>query len=249
MGVQIAAVTKYIDELINPKPVDDYCFNGLQLEGRSEVSRLVTGVTVCSELIQAAIEWRAEAILVHHGLFWKGDDIRLHGMRRERLKSLLKHDIAVIGYHLPLDFHSELGNNALLARALGLEFERVLGRSGVLVAKSSTPLSLAEFSSRVEGVLGQKPMLAEGTRAQITTVGICSGGANKYFDLAIEAGCDAYVTGEPGLSCFHSAREMGVHFFAAGHHATERLGVRALGEHLGEVFGIEHRFVDVANPF
>ncbi len=248
-SVYTKELVRYVDDLINQKPVEDYCHNGLQLEGSAQVSRIITGVTLCSELIEAAIAWKAEAILVHHGLFWKGDEIRLHGMRRQRLKALLQHDIAVIAYHLPLDFHPEYGNNALLAKGLGLTPERLLGKSGVLLARAENPISINALSAAVAKLVGQTPQVALGDRDSISTVGICSGGANKYFDLAVEAGCDAYITGEPGISCFHSARETGVHFLAAGHHATERLGVRALGEHLASHFGLQHRFVDVENPF
>jgi dinuclear metal center YbgI/SA1388 family protein len=248
-AANIHDLIRYVDETINPKPVDDYCHNGLQLEGRVEVTRLVSGVTLCAEVISAAIEWRAEAILVHHGAFWKGDGMRLTGMRRERLKLLLQHDIAVIGYHLPLDFHPTLGNNALIARGLGLEGEVLLGRSGVLMASFPSPLSFGELKGRLGQLVGQEVDGVEGDGRLIKSVGICSGGAQKFFGLAIESGSDAYITGEKSIDCFHSARESGIAFFAAGHHATERFGVRALGKHLAERFGIEHRFVDLPNPF
>lgn len=247
--VEIGALVRYTDELINAKPVDDYCHNGLQLEGGKIVSRLITGVTLCSELITAAIAWKSEAILVHHGLFWKGDDIRLAGMRRQRLKQLLQHDIAVLAYHLPLDFHPELGNNVLIARALGLSIERVIGKSGVLVARAAEAMTFSELQLRVKNAMGQSAAVAEGDRKQISTVGICSGGSQRYFDMAIDAGCDAYITGESTIASYHLAKETGVHFLAAGHHASERMGVKALGEHLAAKFNIEQRFVDVANPF
>ncbi len=249
-SVTMQELIRYIDDTINAKPIDDYCHNGLQLEGKPEVARLVSGVTLCSELIAAAIASKADAILVHHGLFWKGEGLRLGGLKRERLKQLLQHDIAVIAYHLPLDFHPVFGNNALIARGLGLEAETVIGRSaGVLIANSPAPLSLDQFKSRLQSLVGQNVDVAEGDGRTLKRIGICSGGAQKYFDLAIDAGCDAYITGEKSIGCYHSAQESGVHFLAAGHHATERFGVQALGEHLAEHFKIEHRFVDTPNPF
>ena len=160
---------------INPKPVEDYCHNGLQLEGRREISRLVSGVTLCSELIEAAIEKNADAILVHHGVFWKGEGMRLGGMKRERLKKLLQHDIAVIAYHLPLDFHPVYGNNALIAKGLGLNVETVVGRSaGVLVASSAAPMSLANLKLQLRELVGQDVEVAEGDNHSIQRVGICS---------------------------------------------------------------------------
>jgi dinuclear metal center YbgI/SA1388 family protein len=248
-AIAMHELIQYVDETINPKPIEDYCHNGLQLEGRREVSRLITGVTLCAEVITSAVEWGADAILVHHGIFWKGDALRLGGMRRERLKLLLQHDIAVIGYHLPLDFHPTYGNNALIARGLGLDGETLLGRSGVLVASSPQPVPLSELKVRLAALVGQDVDVAEGDGRPIKSIGICSGGAQKFLGLAIESGCDAFITGEKSIDCYHSARESGVAFLAAGHHATERFGVRALGEHLAERFGIEHRFVDLPNPF
>jgi dinuclear metal center YbgI/SA1388 family protein len=249
-NVNMPELIRYIDDTINAKPADDYCHNGLQIEGKPEVSRLLSGVTLCSELINEAIAWKADAILVHHGAFWKGEGLRLGGMKRERLKKLLQHDIAVIAYHLPLDFHPVYGNNALIARGLGLDTETVLGRSaGVLVANSPTPLTLDQLKSRLQTLVGQNVDIAEGDQRTIKRIGICSGGAQKFFDLAIESGCDAYITGEKSIGCYHSAQESGVHFLAAGHHATERFGVQALGDHLAECFNLEHRFFDTPNPF
>lgn len=229
----------------------DYCPNGLQVEGRSEVKRIVTGVTACQALIDQAIEHKADAILVHHGFFWKNEAAVVTGMKRRRLQALLNHDINLYGYHLPLDVHPELGNNAQLAKRLGITLKRGLEawdpRSVAMVGKLEEPISGEEFALRIEQVLQRKPLhIANGHNIQ--KVGICTGGGQSYLGLAAEQGLDAFISGEISENTVHTAREMGIDYFAAGHHATERYGAQALGEWLAETHDLDVTFIDVDNP-
>ncbi|MEE1673089.1 Nif3-like dinuclear metal center hexameric protein [Agarivorans aestuarii] len=229
----------------------DYCPNGLQVEGRAEVKRIVTGVTACQALIDQAIEHKADAILVHHGFFWKNEAAVVTGMKRRRLQALLNHDINLYGYHLPLDVHPELGNNAQLAKRLGITLKRGLEawdpRSVAMVGKLAEPISGEEFAQRIEQVLQRKPLhIANGHNIQ--KVGICTGGGQSYLGLAAEQGLDAFISGEISENTVHTAREMGIDYFAAGHHATERYGAQALGEWLAETHDLDVTFIDVDNP-
>ncbi|WP_221073850.1 Nif3-like dinuclear metal center hexameric protein [Agarivorans aestuarii] len=229
----------------------DYCPNGLQVEGRAEVKRVVTGVTACQALIDQAIEHKADAILVHHGFFWKNEAAVVTGMKRRRLQALLNHDINLYGYHLPLDVHPELGNNAQLAKRLGITLKRGLEawdpRSVAMVGKLEEPISGEEFALRIEQVLQRKPLhIANGHNIQ--KVGICTGGGQSYLGLAAEQGLDAFISGEISENTVHTAREMGIDYFAAGHHATERYGAQALGEWLAETHDLDVTFIDVDNP-
>jgi len=252
LSVALTRLVGETNDYLNAAAISDYCPNGLQVQGRGEVSRVVSGVTASLALIEAAIETQADVLLVHHGYFWKGEDPRITGMRQKRLKALLAHDISLLAYHLPLDIHPEVGNNVTLGRSLGIAIEgelaagnpRVVGLIGSLPA----PLPAAEFALRVEAVLGRTPMLVAGEQP-VRRIGWCSGGGQGFIDEAIAAGVDLYLTGEASEQTFHSARENGISFIAAGHHATERFGVRALGDWLAERFGIEHQFVDCPNPF
>jgi dinuclear metal center YbgI/SA1388 family protein len=229
----------------------DYCPNGLQVEGRSEVKRIVTGVTACQALIDQAIEHKADAILVHHGFFWKNEAAVVTGMKRRRLQALLNHDINLYGYHLPFDVHPELGKNAQLAKRLGITLKRGLEawdpRSVAMVGKLEEPISGEEFALRIEQVLQRKPLhIANGHNIQ--KVGICTGGGQSYLGLAAEQGLDAFISGEISENTVHTAREMGIDYFAAGHHATERYGAQALGEWLAETHDLDVTFIDVDNP-
>ncbi|MEE9303317.1 MAG: Nif3-like dinuclear metal center hexameric protein, partial [Thiotrichaceae bacterium] len=223
--------------------------NGLQVEGKDSVKKIVTGVTASEALIDAAIVQGADAILVHHGYFWNGENPCLTGMKGRRIRKLIKHDISLLGYHLPLDAHHELGNNARLADLLGFVSEGVMDDQGVGnfgVMQSSC--SLEDFSSLVEKVLGRKPLIISGGNHDIKRIAWCSGGAQKYLQQAALHGVDAYLSGEISENTVHEAREWGVHYISAGHHATERYGVQALGEHLAKKFDIEHEFIEIANP-
>lgn len=245
-------LTRYLDQLLDSARFRDYCPNGLQVEGRSDVRLILAGVTASQALIDAAIARGADALLVHHGWFWRGEDGRVTGFRKARMQALLKHDINLIAYHLPLDGHAELGNNAQLARHLGWFVdgrfgEQDIGWHGHLPA----PMPLAELVRTIATVLRRAPQVivnAGESDNTVSRIGWCSGGAQNLFEQAIEQGVDAYLSGEISEQNVHLARESGVAFIAAGHHATERFGVRALAAHLAERLGLECEFVDIDNP-
>jgi dinuclear metal center YbgI/SA1388 family protein len=227
----------------------DYCPNGLQVEGRGEIRRIVSGVTASIDLVQAALAAGADALLVHHGYFWKGDDPCLTGMRRARIGLLLEHQLNLFAYHLPLDAHAEFGNNAKLGRRLGLiasgRFaDQDVGFCGSLEA----PLRLDAFVQQVKTRLGREPLAIGDPAREVRQIAWCTGAAQGFFEEAIKLRPDAYLSGEISEQQVHLARESGVAFIAAGHHATEKYGVQALGEHLAERFGLQHRFIDIANP-
>jgi len=227
----------------------DYGPNGLQVEGRPQVHRLVTGVTASLALIEAAVREGADAILVHHGLFWRGQDGRITGWLRARLAPLLAHGINLFAYHLPLDAHPELGNNAQFGARLGLQCDRRFGEQDLGFAGEAGVLSTtAALQAAVQLVCERAPVLVPGDGRALRRIGWCTGGAQATFEAAIAAGVDAYVTGEISEPQAHIARETGVAFVACGHHATERFGAPAVGAHLAERFGLEHRFIEVPNP-
>ena len=241
-----------LDQLLEPQQFKDYAPNGLQVEGRTEVRRVVTGVTACQALLDAALELAADAIIVHHGYFWGNEAPAIRGMKKRRLQTLLQHDINLYAYHLPLDAHPELGNNAQLARLLDIRItgplEQDNPRSLVLCGELSQPLSHEAFGALLQQRLGRAPLHCAGGPELIRTVAWCSGGGQGYLELAAKAGIDAFFSGEVSEQTFHVAREMGTHFFAAGHHATERYGVKALGEWLAREHGLDVTFVDIDNP-
>jgi len=248
------ALTTLLDEAnryLDAAAIKDYCPNGLQVEGRATVARIVSGVTASQALLDAAIEAGADMVLVHHGYFWKSEDPRVIGMKQRRLKTLIINDVSLVAYHLPLDLHPVVGNNVQLAERLGITVEGGIEpgnpRSIVLQGTLSEPRTAAEFAAHIKYVLGREPLVIEGDRP-IKRIAWCTGGAQGYIDQAIAAGVDAYLTGEVSEQTVHSARENGISFFAAGHHATERYGVQALGEYLAGRFGIEHFFIDSSNP-
>ncbi|MEN9472602.1 MAG: hypothetical protein RLZZ495_691 [Pseudomonadota bacterium] len=237
-----------LDDLLQPRNYQDYAFNGLQLEGSSTVQHVVTGVTASLALIEAAIARQADTIVVHHGLFWRGQDMRITGWMRQRLGLLLTHDVNLFAYHLPLDDHPQFGNNAQLAHLLnwqptGRFGDQNLGWLGD--AAFDTALDLAR---KVETVLGRKPLLIGDPSQAIRRVAWCSGGAQKYLEAAIAAGAQAFITGEISEPQVHIARECGIVYLACGHHATERYGVQALGNHIAQQYGLQHTFIDIDNP-
>lgn len=239
----------YLDGLLVPGNFKDYCPNGLQVEGRGDILRVVAGVTASQALVDVAIARNADAILVHHGYFWKGEDGRITGIRRKRLAALLANDINLLAYHLPLDAHRELGNNAQLAQRLGWVAESRFGEQDIAwLGSVAAPCTLAALTADVERVLGRRPLVIGEADRQIRRIGWCSGGAQGYFEQAIALGVDAYLSGEISEQTVHLARESGVAYLAAGHHATERYGVQALAGHLVQQFGIDCEFVDVDNP-
>lgn len=242
----------YCDGLLSSGRFRDYCPNGLQVEGRGEIRRLISGVTASAALIEAAIEREADAILVHHGYFWRNEPAPVTGMKRARLAQLLAHDINLIAYHLPLDAHDTLGNNAQLAQELSLTVTAVSDQGdtkGLLwQGELAQSMSADKFAAHIAERLGREPLHIEGGGRPVKTVAWCTGGAPHYISEAHRLGVDAYLSGEISESTVHTARECGLHFYACGHHATERYGARALGAHLAERFALHHEFVDIDNP-
>lgn len=251
--MQLTELAAYTNRLLTVENFNDYCPNGLQVQGRPEVHTLIGGVTACQVLLDAAIEHQADAVLVHHGWFWKGEDPRIVGMKQHRLAALLRHDISLIAYHLPLDAHPEFGNNAQLARRLDLTVTGTAGGNGgmpglVMLGELAEPVSGANFAARIETRLQRKPLHIPGSDAPIRRLAWCTGAAQSSIEIAFNEGADAFLTGEASEQTVHFARENGLHFFAAGHHATERYGVQALGTHLAQQFALRFTFIDIDNP-
>ena len=252
MGITNKDLLKHMSELLQANKIKDYCPNGLQVEGREDIKKIVTGVTASQALIDEAIEFQADAILVHHGYFWKGEDPCVKGMKKQRLKALLSNDINLYAYHLPLDIHPSLGNNAQLANLLDIEtlggLEQTNPFSVAMQGRFQTPLSHADLGKRLRSVLGSNVLSEGDDAAMIKSVAWCTGGGQGYIDMAAEQGIDAFISGEVSEQTIHTAREMNIHFFAAGHHATERYGAKALGQHLAETFDLDVEFIDIPNP-
>ena len=244
---------KLLNEKLQPQQIKDYCPNGLQVEGTAEVKRIVTGVTASQALINKAVELKADALLVHHGFFWKGEPEAIRGMKGKRIRTLIKNDINLLGYHLPLDIHPELGNNAKLAELLEIDVEGGLEehpQSVAMFGRLKTPMTGSEFAAKINQALNRKPLhiAPENADKMIETVGWCTGGGQDYIELAASQGIDAFISGEISERTTYSAREQDIHYFSAGHHATERYGVKALGEWLAEEHGLDVEFIDIDNP-
>ena len=247
--MQRTELESYLKQYLEVDRFRDYCPNGLQVEGRPEVRLIVSGVTASLELLEAARDQGADAVLVHHGYFWRGEDPRLTGIRRARLGLLLAQNINLFAYHLPLDAHAEVGNNAQLARVLGLRVcgrfcEQDIGFYGEL----EVPVSVAALAERVQERLDRVPLVIGRPDRLVRRVAWCTGAAQSYLENAVTLGVDAYITGEISEQTVHLAREADVAFIAAGHHATERYGICALGDHLAARYGLTHRFIDIDNP-
>ena len=249
MSISRNELLRGLDGLLQPERFKDYGPNGLQVEGKDSIQRIVSGVTASRALIEAAIAARADALFVHHGLFWRGQDGRIVGWMKERLRLLLAHDINLFAYHLPLDAHPELGNNAQLGRVLGWQADQRFGEQELGCVAPAAFADAQALAAHVERVLGRAATLVPGdsTRA-IRRVAWCTGGAQGFFEAAIAAGADAFITGEISEPQAHLARETGVAFIAAGHHATERYGAPAVAAHMAAQYGLEHQFIDIANP-
>ena len=241
-----------LNNLLSPQSIKDYCPNGLQIEGKKEIQKIVTGVTACQDLIDVAIEMKADAVLVHHGFFWKGEPSEIRGMKYRRIQALMSHGINLYAYHLPLDVHPKLGNNAQLAQRLGINVQGGLEKSSPSIAmwgKFDTPMSASLLFTRIDSVLNRAPLhISDNAPKLIKTIGWCTGGGQDYLELAANQGLDAFITGEVSERTVHIAREMGIHFFSAGHHATERYGVKALGEWLQQQHDLDVTFIDINNP-
>ena len=237
------------NELLQPERFKDYGPNGLQVEGKENISRIVSGVTASRALIEAAIAEKADAIFVHHGLFWRGMDGRITGWMKQRIQLLLAHDINLFAYHLPLDAHPEFGNNAQLGRVLGVQPDQRFGEQDLGFAGAADFANANALAQHVQTALGRQVTLADpGNGREIRRVAWCTGGAQGYFESAIAAGADAFITGEISEPQAHLARETGVAFIAAGHHATERYGAPAAAAHVAAQLGLEHVFVEIDNP-
>jgi dinuclear metal center YbgI/SA1388 family protein len=239
------------DRLLQPECFQDYCPNGLQVEGKPMVQRLISGVTASLSLLEAALAADADAILVHHGYFWKNEAPQIVGIKRKRLRLLLEHEVSLLVYHLPLDAHPQLGNNAQLAALLDIEITgglqpgaNSIGNAGRLAES----MALQDFADRVALRLGRTPLVVAGGTHPIKTIAWCTGGAQSYIEQAAALGVNAFLSGEISEQTVHLARELGLHFIAAGHHATERYGAPAVGRYLAAQLGIEHRFIDIDNP-
>lgn len=250
----LTRIISHLDELLTPAAWEDYAPNGLQVPGREEVRRVVTGVSAHLELLERAVALDGDLVLVHHGLFWRGQPLGVDRVQRRRLALLFEHDVSLVAYHLPLDGHPVHGNNALLAAALGAEriepaFPHAGPPIGVVAHFGPEPVASAELLRRVQYVTGREDVLAflDGPEP-VRTLGICSGAGADDLPVAVDAGLDAFLTGEPAERCLAIAREYGIHFLAAGHHATERLGVQRLGEILAAELGVEHTYCEVPNP-
>ncbi len=251
--MRLQELVDYLDEYLEAGRGSDFGPNGLQVDGRAEISKLISGVSACHELFVRAHELGGDAVLVHHGLFWKsGEPKPLTGVLYRRVAELIRSDIGLIAYHLPLDRHPEVGNNAVALRSLGVEelnpFAEFGGEPVGFWGRLPEPLSPADLVERCTELFGQEPALEGSGPEQIATLGIVSGGGQTVIHESIELGLDAYITGESTEWVMNVAREAGVHYLAAGHYATERLGILALGDHLAERFGLEVEFIDIPNP-
>jgi dinuclear metal center YbgI/SA1388 family protein len=239
----------YLNNLLEIGRFRDYCPNGLQVEGSRRVQKIATGVTASLAFLEAAVEWGADTVLVHHGYFWKNEAPQITGRKYQRLRTLIANDLNLFAYHLPLDSHPELGNNAQIGARLGLIADGRFGDQDLgWIAPLPMPLSLEHFTASVENALGRKPLVLGDADRELRRVAWCTGGAQGFFDDAIAAGADVYLSGEVSEQTMHIAAESAVAYLSAGHHATERFGVQAVGSHLSERFDIEHLFIDIDNP-
>jgi dinuclear metal center YbgI/SA1388 family protein len=247
--VSAAELSAFFEKTLGASAFADYCPNGLQVEGERPVQRLVSGVTASAALLEQAAAAGADALLVHHGWFWRGEDPRLVAVKGARVRSVMKAGMHLFAYHLPLDVHPELGNNAQLAVALGWRVDARAGEHGLVnLHDLPAPSTARALSARLRKALGRAPLAVGDLERPLSRIAWCTGAAQDMLEQAIAAGADAFVSGEISERTTHLAREAGVVYFAAGHHATERYGVQALGEHAARVLGIAHRFIDDENP-
>ncbi|NOU25838.1 MAG: Nif3-like dinuclear metal center hexameric protein [Methylotenera sp.] len=247
--VKLKELVHYTQQLMQVESFKDYCPNGLQVEGKSEVRKIVTGVTASMVLLEAARQADADLILVHHGYFWRNEDPRIVGIKRNRLAFLLKNDLNLMAYHLPLDAHAEFGNNIQLGRVLGINFSSFAADSNIVAwGILDKPVQLKEFAAHISKVLGRVPLVIGNPQKLVQKIAWCTGAAQAYIDIAIELQVDVFISGEISEQTTHQSLESGVSYISAGHHVTERYGVQALGEHLAQKFNIAHAFIDIRNP-
>ncbi len=247
--MQLKQLSDFCDEYLKVDEFSDYCPNGLQVEGNAEVENIVCGVTASQALIEAAIDQGADTLVVHHGYFWKGENQAITGIKGKRIRSLIKNDINLLAYHLPLDVHPEVGNNVQLARVLNWDVTDSFGEQGlVFEGKLSAEQSLVELSQHIETRLDTRTLAINAGDHAIKRIAWCTGAAQGFIEAAAERGVDAFISGEISEPTFHLAREMGVHYISAGHHATERYGVQALAKVIADRFGIKQQFIDIPNP-
>ena len=242
----------YTNTLLNIARISDYAPNGVQVRGRQEIGKIITGVSACVDLFTAAIDQQADLILVHHGMFWEKESQVVEGKLKKRLKLLLERDITLMAYHLPLDCHPQLGNNIQILNRLGLEVNQPFGlhRNTHLsfIGRSQEPLSIKTFRQQLQALFGGEPLVLGFGPKQINQIAICSGAAPELIHEAKQYGVDLFLTGEAAEHVYHFAKEEEIHFVAAGHHRTEMIGIQALGDHLAKHFGIQHQFINIENP-
>ena len=253
--VSTRRLAEWLESTLQTQRIKDYCPNGLQVEGKDTIRHIITGVTASQALLDAAVQRNADAIIVHHGWFWKNENPVLRGSKRKRIATALQHNLNVFGFHLPLDAHPTLGNNAQLGQRLGFEPDRddqgnpvTFGPGDLVWRGRCAPCTLEELGTRIEQALGRSPLLLGDPRKRIETVAWCTGGAQNMMEAAIDSGVDVYLTGEVSEPNFHLANETGTAFVAAGHHATERYGIQALGDAIASEFGVNVEFLDLDNP-
>lgn len=247
--VKINELLHYTQQLLEVERFKDYCPNGLQVEGKTEIHKIVTGVTASMALLEAAYKAGADLILVHHGYFWRNEDPTIVGIKRNRIAFLLQNDLNLLAYHLPLDAHPQLGNNVQLGKVLGIAPKGFSGESNMVAhGHLERAISLHEFAKYLEAALGRVPLVIGNPQKMVQNIAWCTGAAQSYIDTAIELNVDVYISGEISEQTTHQAVENNISYIAAGHHVTERYGVQALGEHLAEKFKISHEFIDIHNP-
>lgn len=252
MSVSRTDLLLFLDNLLKPNNIKDYCPNGLQIEGKQQIKKIITGVTASQALIDKAVELNADALFVHHGYFWKGENPCITGMKKKRFSTLLANDVSVFAYHLPLDIHPELGNNAQLAKMLSITNVQPLepGNSNSVAMRGEfeQAISPVQLADRLSSSLNRQALHEPADKKMIKSVAWCSGGGQGFIERAAELGIDAFITGEVSEQTIHTAREMNIHFYAAGHHATERYGAKAVGEYIQQQLDVEVEFVDIDNP-
>ena len=245
-------LTQYLHEYLGCDNFNDYAPNGVQVEGRSTINLICTAVTASEAIIKEAVALQADVLLVHHGYFWRGEDSVITGMKRRRIGELIKHNMNLYAYHLPLDCHPDIGNNACLGRLLGISavHRHSAGKTPNLLWSGTLgkPLTAEEFSDRLSKILNRMPLHVSGTDKLIERIAWCSGAAQDFIEDAHRLGVDAYLSGEISERTYYQAQELGIHYFACGHHATERYGIQALGAHISERFELDHQFIDSNNP-